>query len=173
MKWQLRFLFAGLMGLALLQACVEECDVSLDDTVGGQFFSVEYRTPAGANYLQSIYNLSNVIVFLDTTGGKDPVPRYELISPGFKEGVFGPYFYTSRYVVAETGQPNTVRLYGIPYRFDYYIKKDSYGQDTISVEFLMEVDKCNHFWKSIKYYRNGDLLPEFTDQEQAAIVIVE
>lgn len=173
MKLQNRFLLICFVAFAGLSACVEECDPSLNDAVGEQFFTVEYRNSNGDNYLQSIYNLSNVVVFLDTTGGKDPVPEYELISPGFKDGLFGPYFYTNRYVVPETGLPNTVRLYGIPYRFDYYIKKDTYGQDTLSVEFLMEVDECNNFWKSIRYYRNGDLLPEFNDQEQVAIVVVE
>lgn len=173
MKLQNHLLLACLIGFAWMQGCVEACDPSLNDTVGDQFFSVEYKNAAGDNYLQSIYNLSNVVVFLDTTGGDDAVPEYELITPGFKDGRFGPFFYTGRYVVESTGQPNTVRLYGIPYKFDYYIKKDTYGQDTLSVEFVMEVDECNNFWKSIKYYHNGDLLPQFNDQEQAEIVIVE
>lgn len=173
MKLHKLFLITGLLAFFSLQSCVEECDPELNDSVGEQFFTVVYETPTGDNYLQSIYNLSNVVVFLDTTGGNDKVPEFELISPGFKDDAFGPFFYTERYLVPETGEPNTVTLYGIPYRFDYYIKKDTYGQDTVSVEFLMEVDECNNFWKSIKYYHNGDLLPQFNDAEQAEILVTE
>ncbi|MEZ4828199.1 MAG: hypothetical protein R3C61_18220 [Bacteroidia bacterium] len=169
---------AGLIGLMVItsywfQGCTSSCDGVSSEAVGGEFFTVEYKTPAGENYLNSIYNLSGVVVFLDTTGGEDPVPQYELINPGYADGKFGPFYFTERYVNAASEEINNILLFGQTFRFDYYIKKDTYGQDTLSVEFLLGVDECSHSWQSISYFRNGDPLPEYHNQRNAAIVIVE
>ena len=79
-------------------SCEEACDATDSDEIGGEFFTVEYRNPAGTNYLESIYNQNGIIVFLDTTGGESPSPKYELITPGFKDGKFGPFNFTERYI---------------------------------------------------------------------------
>ncbi|MEL7531814.1 MAG: hypothetical protein AAFN10_10925, partial [Bacteroidota bacterium] len=79
-----------ILGLAIMfSACEPECDPSKDEFVGDELFTVEYKTTDGQNYLNSIYNLSEVVVFLDTTGGTDPNPKYELIEPGYEDGKFG------------------------------------------------------------------------------------
>lgn len=169
---------AGLIGLLIFtsyffQGCVDNCKGTSGADVGGEYFTVEYKTPSGENYLTSIYNLSGVVVFLDTTGGKAASPKYELIDPGYADGKFGPFFYTDRYISAINEQINNVLLFGQNFKFDYYIKKDTYGQDTLSVEFLLGVDECNYKWQTISYSLNGVPLPEYQNQRQAAIVIEE
>lgn len=162
------------LGLAILFiACEPECDPSKDEFVGDESFTVEYKTTDGQNYLNSIYNLAEVVVFLDTAGGADPNPKYELIEPGYKDGKFGPFGFTERYLNQARNQVNSALLFGEPFRFDYYFKKDTYGVDTLTVEFTLGVTNCNTFWQTLNYYLNGELLPEYTNQQQAAIVITE
>ncbi|RMG27047.1 MAG: hypothetical protein D6730_07980 [Bacteroidetes bacterium] len=155
------------------QSCVTPCDSSLNEAVGDEYFTVEYRTPAGDNYLDKVYNPSNVVVYMDPSGGKDPVPNFVLVQPAFEEGKFGPFRFTADFIDPATQQLNTIKLYGQAYKFDYYIKKDTYGTDTISVEFLMQVDECNNSWRYIRYAINGIPQPNLEMNQQAEIVIVE
>ncbi|MEL6593874.1 MAG: hypothetical protein AAFP02_10060 [Bacteroidota bacterium] len=171
MKYLLPSILLSLVMLTV--ACEPECDPSKDEFVGDEFFTVEYKNPAGDNYLTSIYNLDEVVVFLDTTGGTDPNPQYELIEPGYKDGKFGPFGFTERYINQARNDVNSALLYGEPFRFDYYFKKDTYGVDTLTVEFTLGVSNCNTFWQTLNYYLNGELLPEYQNQQQAEIVITE
>lgn len=157
----------------LFSSCEEVCETNAKESVGDEFFTVEYRNSSGQNYLNSIYNLSNVVVFLDTAGGATPFPEFELIRPGHEEGAFGPFEFTDRFVSPVTDRVNTIQLYGQPFKFDYFFKKDTYGMDTLSVEFLLEVDECTTFWQYIRYSLNGEPLPEYDGMQQANIVIVE
>ena len=159
--------------IILATACNDPCDGSSNDEVGGEFFTVEYRDPSGANYLTSTYNPNGIIVFLDTAGGESPNPKYELVSPGYENGKFGPFYFTERFIKATNDEVNSVLLFQNEYKFDYFIKKDTFGQDTLSVHFLVSVDECSYNWASIRYSLNGDPLPDYVDQRQAEIVIVE
>jgi hypothetical protein len=68
---------------------------------------------------------------------------------------------------------NTLVLLGRTLRYDYYIEKDTYGTDKFTVEFLLALGDCNEYWASIRYYRNDELMPEYNDQFNPEIVIVE
>ena len=154
-------------------ACEEICDSALNEEVGDEYFTVEYRSPAGDNYLEGIYNTSNVVVYMDPSGGENPVPDLQLIKPGYENGKFGPFRFTENFIDPATQNVNTVQLYGRVQKYDYFIKKDTYGQDTISLSFLMEVDECNNFWRFIRYSINGIPQVQLDLDQQAEIVIVE
>lgn len=155
----------------LLTGCFDKCDDTTPANVKGLYFTVEYQTPGGQNYLNSIYNQSNVQVFLDSTGGENTF--FEPIFPGYADGKFGPFYFTDRFINKRTDEPEYLQLYAKPYRFDYYIKKDTFGQDKFTVEFLLGVDKCQSFWQILNYYRNDKLIEGFDLNETANIIIVE
>ncbi|MEL6676919.1 MAG: hypothetical protein AAFR61_32225 [Bacteroidota bacterium] len=157
----------------MLNSCADPCEGKENDEVGGEFFTVEYVNPAGQNYLNSIYNLNQVVVWLDTTGGESANPKYELINPGYAGGKFGPFNFTERYINPANESFNNVLLLGKKYKFDYFFKKDTYGQDTLRVEFFLDVDECHFFWSSIRYFLNGTELPEYAGMRNAEIVVTE
>ncbi|MEL6256498.1 MAG: hypothetical protein AAFR87_31135 [Bacteroidota bacterium] len=154
-------------------SCEEACDATDSDEIGGEFFTVEYRDPSGTNYLESIYNQNGIIVFLDTTGGESPNPKFELITPGFKDGKFGPFDFTERYIQQTNQAVNGAALFANPLSFNYFIKKDTFGQDTLRVEFLVSLDECRQYWQYIRYFLNGNPLNQYENQRQAEIVIIE
>jgi len=154
--------------------CEDECDPSLNEEVGDEFFTLEYRTPGGQNYLTDIFNPSEVFVYLDTTGGRIPEPPIELIRPAFKDGKFGPFRFTQRFINPALDQVNGIAFDGVVHTFDYHIYKgEDFGEDVLRVEFLLEVDQCNRKWKMIRYFFNERLLDEFNEVQQAEIVIVQ
>lgn len=159
--------------LGMFSACEEVCDPALDDEIGGESLTVEYRKPNGQNYLQTVWNPNQAYAYLDTTGGVDPVPSLEVFRPGHENGKFGPFSITDRFINPATDQVNGVALYGTLYRFNYHLVKDFDGEDILTVEFFYEINQCNRQWKFIRYYLNDSLLPEYTDQRQVAITIVE
>lgn len=161
------------IGLSIFLGCKEPCDDSQNAQVGDEYFTVEYLDADGNNYLNTVYNPAGIVVYLDTTGGEDPNPRYELISPGYENGKFGPFNFTERYINPTNDQFNDLLLVGNRFIYDYYIKKDTYGQDTLRVTFLLSADECNYFWREITYSLNGTVLPSYQDQQQAEIVITE
>ncbi len=158
----------------IFSGCSEDCDPSLNEEIGDEFFTIEYQTPAGQNYLTEIYNTSEVFVYLDTTGGRIPEPPIELIRPAFKDGKFGPFRYTERFINQALDQVNQISFDGVLHQFDYHIYKgEEFGEDVLRVEFFLEVDECNRRWNTIRYFFNERLLDEFRDVQQAEIVIVE
>lgn len=159
--------------LILLTACEPECDPSLDERVGDEMFTVEYKTPGGKNFLNEVYDLSNVVVYLDTAGSTNPLPKFELIKPGYKDGKFGPFSFTERYINQARNEVNSVLLYGETLRFDYFFRKDTYGVDTLTVTFRLGASVCNTYWDQISYSLNGELLPAYENQQQPQIVITE
>jgi hypothetical protein len=112
--------------LFLTTACIKPCDPANNALVGDEFFTVTYLDNSGTNYLD-IYNLDRVVVFLDTTGGSDATPRFELINPGYEDGKFGPFAFTDKFSILQTNDINLPLLFGQPFKYDYYIKKDTYG----------------------------------------------
>ena len=116
----------NLLGWVILSSifftsCLNECKNIQVGDVGGESFTVEYLTPDGVNYINEVYNQSGIVVFLDTTGGTDRFPEYELITPGFEDGKFGPFLFTERYTDEATEQINNILLFNQIYKFDYYI----------------------------------------------------
>lgn len=173
----MRKLFLLILGISLaslyMVSCEDPCEGIESDEIGGEFFTVEYKDASGTNYLESIYNLNGIIVFLDTAGGTSSSPQYELITPGYKDGKFGPFNFTKRYVQETNEAINGSALYENPLAFDYFIKKDTFGQDTLRVEFLVAVDDCREYWRYIRYFLNGEPLTQYENQQQAEILIVE
>lgn len=153
-------------------ACTDPCDETLNPDLGQEFFTVTYQDASGNNYLD-IYNPAGIVVFLDSTGGESPNPRYERISPGFADGKFGPFNFTAKFWDAARDEINLPLLIGRPFAYDYYIRKDNFGVDTFRVEFLLDANNCNNFWRTIRYYRNGDPLPQYDNKKQVDMVFVE
>ncbi|MEM6262852.1 MAG: hypothetical protein AAGI38_10120 [Bacteroidota bacterium] len=173
MKLFRNLLIAGLLVTTLIFQSCDNCDEETQPAVGNQFFTVEYVTPDGTNYINSIYNLSEVTVFADFSGGTNPNIQLERIEGAIENGRFGPFNYTEDFIDPATGEPNFTLLLGNIVKYDYYIKKDTFGLDKWSVEFLLDVDECASFWRSIRYSRNDVPLIEYELNEQAAIRIVE
>lgn len=173
MKRNFVFLVILACSILIFSGCDEECNPELSDAVGDEFFTITYQSPAGQNYLETTYDPSNIRVYLDPTGGAEREPDLELIRPGFENGSFGPFRFTEDFINIATGEVNPVQIYNRRYKYDYYIKKDVFGEDTISVDFFYEVDACNTFWGNITYSLNGEVLAEYQDVQQAEIVIVE
>lgn len=161
------------MVILMLPSCYNNCDSIGAADVGEEFFTVTYLDTLGVNYLTSVYDPSGIVVYLDTTGGEDPRPDFELINPGYADGKFGPFAFTERYINPANDIYNDILLFGKSYSFDYYIRKDTYGVDTFTVTFLLDVDECGSFWRSIRYFKNGEALPAYNDQRMADIVIIE
>ncbi|MDX2282787.1 MAG: hypothetical protein NW241_01435 [Bacteroidia bacterium] len=165
-------LMAGL--LLLMSSCIpDDCEETVSPRVADAFFTVTYQRPDGTNYLTSIYNPDGIVVFLDSTGGARPNPRYELIRPGYADGSFGPFRFTADFVSPADNSVNLTQLFGRVFQYDYYLKKDTYGLDTLRVRFVLGVDECRYFWQSIQYFRNGDPLTAYENNPAAAIVVVE
>ena len=152
--------FALIASMVAFQAC-SQCPES-SNTVGDEFFTVEYRTPGGVNYLDSIYDHSNIVVFVDTTGGVNPT--YRLISPGYTNGKFGPFYYAKNFVDPTTNQPKIYQLIGRTYKYNYHIKKDTFGEDVFTVEFRYHGDECSTYWEILRLYKNGEKVGEGTEQ---------
>ncbi|MDX1906826.1 MAG: hypothetical protein SF053_07300 [Bacteroidia bacterium] len=159
--------------VAAMTGCQDPCDPTLNPGIGDEYFTVTYLSPAGTNYLTSTYNPAGIVVYLDSTGGADPTPDYKLIRPGYTGGAFGPFAYTGSFISAIDNRINFPLLFQRNFAYDYYIKKDTYGVDTLRVEFLLGADECNYFWSYIRYYHNGDRLTQYDNQPKADIVITE
>lgn len=164
----------GLAALAL-GSCQDDCIEDLPDVVlGTQTFTVEYQTQDGTNYIQNVYNAGNLQVTADYSGGDRTNGGFdERFRPGTNgTGQFGPFYYTERYIDSVTNLP-LLSTYSRIIRHDYYILKDTFGTDKLSVEFWISTDNCNTKWESIRYFLNDEELTEYDMQENADIVIVE
>lgn len=155
--------------LGLMSACQETCDPNVNAEVGEEFFTVTYQDASGNNLLDS-FNPDQIVVFWDSTGGEDPTPDFQLISPGYADGKFGPFFFTEGFTDAATNNVNLPVLFGQNQAYDYYIRTGNNSVDTFRVEFLLGVDECNYFWESINYFLNGDPI-SVGDPRQADIVV--
>lgn len=148
----------SLVLLIVLNSCGPDCDPTKNGQVGGEFFSVTYETPGGENYLNSIYRKDKITVYVDKSGGEDDIPDYELILPGYKDGTFGPFDFTSDWNDPANGRLKVEEILQLPMAYDYYIRRDTFGVDTFRVEFRIGANTCNYFWDYIRYYRNGEEL---------------
>lgn len=169
----IRVLFVSLCAMVGLTACEDPCEGVQDDPIGGEYFSVTYLDNSGANYLESIYRQSELVVYVDTSGGTNPNPNYIRLRPGYENGKFGLFTFTKFFEDAATDEVDQTELWNRPLRFDYYIKKDTFGLDKFSVEFLRGVNDCRSFWTYIRYYQNDQLLGQYDGQRQVEITITE
>lgn len=142
--------------------------------LGTQTFTVEYQTQDGRNYVQEIYNPANLQVTIDYTGGERTNGGFDdRLRPGTNaEGTFGPFNYTERYIDSVSNKP-LLTTFSKLISHDYYIKKDTFGTDKLTVQFWLATDNCNTKWESIRYFLNDQELPEYDMQENPEIVIVE
>ncbi|WNJ16004.1 hypothetical protein [Pontibacter sp. G13] len=152
-----------------LTACEETCNPNLDEKVGDEFFTVTFLDSAGLNLIDT-WNPADIVVYLDTMGGR-PVE----FRPGYTpDGVFGPFNYTQYDVVdPELQEVFYPGLYFDRRVYTYYFRKDMDGEDTLRVEFVLEADDCNRFWREIQYFYNGSELEQYRNQQQANIIIQE
>jgi|GEM_PF-3439581 len=161
------------IGCLFIESCTTPCDpsITVSRNLGTQFFTVEYRDSLGRNYLDSIYNRANVAAFVDTTGGENV--SYRQIIPGYANGKFGPFYYTEGFIDPVTGDPNLDVLLRNTFTYDYLLRKDSYGVDTLSVMFTLNVNECTVYWDQIDFFKNSEPLGSYSMQEAAEILIVE
>lgn len=154
--------------------CQEDCVNVPGVVLGTQSFTVEYETEGGRNYVQEIYNPSNLQVTIDYSGGESTSGNFdERLRPGTNaDGQFGPFFFTDIYIDSVTNLP-LLSTYSRLIAQDYYIKKDTFGTDKLTVQFWISTDACNTKWESIRYFLNDEELPEYDMQENPNIVIVE
>lgn len=156
------FLAAGVATLGALQSCnkcTESGDVTFDATK--QYLQITYVDTAGRNYIDSIYNLSNVNVLINTNGG---VGAYQPIGEDFTDHKIGPFTYTTLPEPA---------AFGVPYDYYYIVDKDTFKTDTFRIQFLATVDECQEYWAQIKYWKNGTLIAECDGKEDCSISITE
>jgi hypothetical protein len=164
----------GLLSILLtLVACQDPCQGLTDDEIGGEYFTITYLDAAGRNLLEEVWRQPNVEVFIDSSGSRGQDPDFYRLRNAFANGKFGPFFYTEAYTDVGTREVNVDPFAGQEQRFDYYIKKDTFGVDTFTLRYVLEVDACRSFWSLIEYSYNGDLLGQYTGQRQAEIVITE
>lgn len=151
----------------------DRCAGQASTRIGGEYFTVAYQNETGDNYLDGGYQLSNVEVFIDSTGGLSERPRYVRIQEDLSDGVFGPFFFTDDYIDPATLQPNLPVFTNRPIQFDYFFKKDTFGIDTLRVSFQVNASECATSWTYLHYILNGDTLEQYSGQTEAEIVVVE
>lgn len=164
MKFRKALLFlavatATIVSLQSCNKCKESGTVTFDPTK--QFLSVTYVDTAGRNYMDSIYNLFNVNVLINTNQG---VGAYQPFTEDFADHKFGPFTYTT--------QPSPAGL-GVPYDYYFILDKDTFKTDTFRIQFLATADECHEYWAQIKYYKNGTLIAECDGKEDCQITITE
>lgn len=163
--------FALVCCLGLIQCETNSCPEVANEIVGDEVFTVSFLNEGGGNYLDGVLDSGQIVVFLDTAGSKNAFPDYELIRPGYKDGNFGPFRFTERFLALGDGTLVPGRLEGKKFKFDYFIKRGELPLDTLTVEFLLSVDECKQFWSYIRYSHNGDTLGQYDMVQQAEIVI--
>ncbi len=164
----------GVLGILLgLAACQDPCKGLTDDEIGGEFFTITYLDANGRNLLEEVWRKPNVDVFIDSSGSMGQDPQFYRLRDVIQEGVIGPFRFTDAYTNVGTREVNVEALAEQEQRFDYYVKKDTFGVDTFTLRYLLQVDACRYYWSLIEYSYNGDPLPGYTGQRQAEIVITE
>lgn len=149
--------------MLVLQGC-DKCEETGTITFGpaNQNISITYLDSAGNNYLLTRYNLFNTNVQLSTDKGRNGT--FQPYNEDFSDGVFGPFEFTAT--------PTPAKL-SVFYDYVYIIKKDTFGVDTLRVQFYPSVDECKEFWGQIEYSLNGDPLPQYSGQEIVNLEIIE
>lgn len=163
----------ALLMTAFAPSCMDPCKGTVSEAVGDEYVTIEYQHPGGQNALGTGTQAETFRVYLDPSGGASDAPTFKRILPGYENGKFGPFYFTRDFIETTTGKVNTLELYGKVHKYDYYLQKGSRDMDTLSVEFLMQVDECGHHWRYLRYALNGLPLPEQDLNQHAQIVVVE
>ncbi|MEL6624258.1 MAG: hypothetical protein AAFQ83_03855 [Bacteroidota bacterium] len=159
--------------ISLANRCEDPCEGLSNEIIGEESFTITYEDPNGTNYLESIYREDKVVVYVDKSGGEDDIPEYERIFPGYENGTFGPFNFTEEFFDPTTNSPILVDVLNQVKRYDYFIRKDTIGVDTLTVEFLLATGPCVYDWEYIRYYRNGVEINGIADVERAEFIFVE
>lgn len=175
-----KFISVGIFFLFLsflLAGCGTNCDPTKDIAVGQQYISIQYiRAADGVNYLD-VWDPTTIKAFEDTTGGLNPT--FKEITPAYKDGKFGPFYYTKNFVSPITGKPVLERMLSRTFKYHYHIKKGNGTEDVFRVEFQLSANECNTYWKLLNIYRKNlstnkfELIDQFTGNEKADIILVE
>jgi hypothetical protein len=158
------FVFAISVGLASVSGCNKCTDTStVTIDAATQSFSITYLNDTGLNMINSVFNLGNVTVLYADRNINNPsyipLPYIE----DFSDGKLGPIPYTTTPEQA---------LMGVPYNSEFIIKRDTYGWDTLRIQFVAQTDECKEYWSEISYFLNGDSVGTFQDQEIANFEII-
>lgn len=160
----------SLLILMTISAC-DTCEGLESDPVGGEFFSITYQDADGRNLLRDVWRQANVQVFIDSSGGQADQPDFFRIEDDFSDGRFGPFAWTEPFTDSRTLDVNTISFVNEEQQYDYYVKKDTFGVDTIRLKYLLIEDECRTFWETIEISVNGEV--KSTGAQQVDIVIVE
>ncbi|MBX7241317.1 MAG: hypothetical protein K1X92_06155 [Bacteroidia bacterium] len=161
-------------------SCADKCDPNAGVKIGEQFFTVTYLDPAGGNYLTNgAWNLQDVVVRVDTTGGKSAL-GFKTLPQTFADGKLGPFYFTKNFLSPIDNQPNLNKLLAKTFTYDYYIKKGAVNQeDAFRVEFRLSADDCNLFWNILKYYKRDNStnkfveITEFSQNQKPEMVFIQ
>ena len=86
------------------------------------------------------------------------------LSEDISDGAIGPLAYTTDPAAA---------IFGELHAYQYIIRKDTFGSDTVDIVFYPAVDECQEFFSTIEYSINGVPQPGFTGSQIAEIEIRE
>ena len=164
MKFKSIVLFALIMPaiMFLAQSC-DTCDQTGTITLSAdqQFLTLTYIQDSTGTNFTDIWRPTQVTVLWNGEGGEG---QFTPISEDISDGVIGPFAYTV--------EPQEARL-GLLYEYQYIIRKDTFGTDTVDIRFYPNVDECREFFGLIEYAINGEPQPAFDMSQTAAIEIRE
>lgn len=170
------YLLFALTALLSLSACKKDlCEGKTDPRVGAnyQYFTVEYNDLLGQNKLTNGTFKNGIIAYWNINAIGQGNQVIKEILPAYTDGKFGPFAYTDMYVDPVTLKPNKEVMLNRAISYEFFIRKDTFGIDTFRVTYTLSSDECVARWGNIQYSRNGKVLDAYTNQERAAIRIVE
>jgi len=147
--------------VGLLSAC-DSCDPDIGEVVGDESITLDL---GGGD-------LSELLIYVDITGGEDPTPPLEKLETPPENGRVGPIMFTERFMDPISTEANGIGLENTRHAFDYFIRKNPTSDaQVLRVEFFLEAGKCSTTWTYIRYFLNAQLLDDLTNQQQVTISI--
>ena len=153
-----------LIGCMVFLVSCDDCPESINEVVGDEYFTFDY---GGASV-----NASDLLLYVDISGGEDGSGSLELIEPTIEGGKVGPISFTERFLDPVSTEVNGVGLENTRLAYDYYIRRNSSSEeDVLRVEFFLEAGPCETKWSYIRYFLNAQLLEDLTDRQQVNILL--
>ncbi|MEM0997704.1 MAG: hypothetical protein AAGN35_11510 [Bacteroidota bacterium] len=148
--------------LFLTQGC-NTCDQTgtIEFSATQQFLALNYIQDSTGTNFTDIWRPTQVTVLWNGEGGEG---QFTPISEDITDGLIGPFPYTV--------EPQEAQL-GLLYEYQYIIRKDTFGTDTVDIRFYPAVDECREFFSLIEYSINGEPQPGFEGSQTATIEIRE
>lgn len=168
-------LVAGLFAFGLGACTKDECPLDGGVVISSQnqSFSVTYLNDSGYNYItDSIWNWNGLEIWRSEDSPSGQWNYFPDDSSSWADGKFGPVNWSTNIPKRCPTCPGQVED-NISYDFYYLFKKEHSKPDTFRITYLLAYGECYKQWSSIKYYQNGDLLEQYTDQEIVNLVITE